>query len=686
MSIPQKKQVFSQSDHFVTGALCIEMGKRMLIDVLFPIDAGPFTYLLPQEIESECRTGIRVLAPFRGTEKVGIVTGFHAPDGVDDKLPLKTIKRILDEEPLIHDNLLMLIKWVGEYYLSKPGMALKNALPSGLFTPNHNILKGDSPKPSASGGLSRGSGFTGRKSGVPEQKALAEINSASSGVFLLHGVRGSGRTEIYLRVIESLEDKGAIVLLPEIALTAQIVDRFRDRFGGKVAFFHSGVSSGERISEWWRIRNGDVRVVLGVRSAVFAPFMNLGLIVVDEEQETSYKQFEGLRYNARDVAVARGRIENIKVILGSATPSIESFYNAQKGRFKYLQLKHRIAPRVQVLDMTKESKKTWSFSDKLLNALKENLSKGRQSLIMLNRRGYSPFLICTDCGYTYKCPACSIILTYHKDTRSLNCHYCGSYLMPGDFCPRCKGTKIRYVGAGTQRVEEELRNLIPQLSLRRMDRDTTRKKLSRYMIIKEMEEKRLDVLLGTQMVVKGGDFHQVTLSAVVFADVALNLPDFRSAERAFQLFSQLAGRGQVSGEVYIQTYEPQHYVFQYVRNHDYKGFYEKEIELRKELSYPPFSKLIRIILGFKNKDSAIKIIKDISNRCSQFTVHSSQGIEILGPAPAPLEKIRNLWRWHLILKGRDSEALRQKALEIIEMLRDIKYVKTQVDVDPIDLM
>ncbi len=679
----------------------------MQADILFPINAEAFTYLVPEELESKIKIGSRVLAPFKKSKKVGVVVGFGTPSNPPltkvgqrgGEIILKPIETVLDEEPLIPENLLKLIKWTGQYYISTSGLALKNAVPSGIFEGKkggRSRITYDDIRPVKILNLNS-----------EQKKALSEIANAQTGAFLLHGVTGSGKTEVYLRAIEALGDKESIVLVPEIALTAQIIDRFRSRFHEKVAFFHSGLSPGERISQWWKIKNGDVKVALGVRSAVFAPFKNLGLIVIDEEHEASYKQFEGLRYSARDVALARAKIEGIRILLGSATPSIETFYHAKKGKLKYLELKHRIEqkpmPRVEIIDMTKEDKRALSYSNKLLSVLKENVSRGRQSLIMLNRRGYSPFLMCTDCGYTYKCPACSITLTYHKDTKTLNCHYCNSYLEPQDFCPECKGTKTKYIGIGTQRIEEELRALIPELSLKRMDRDTTKRKLAHYRIVKDMEEKKIDVLLGTQMVAKGHDFPDVTIAAVVFADVALNLPDFRSSERTFQLFTQLAGRagrGDVAGEVYIQTYEPLHYVFDYVRNHDYDGFYKKEIDLRKELSYPPFGKLIRIILSFKNKDSAVNIIKDISKRIEKiipshppltkggrgdYQVNISE-IEILGPAPAPIEKIRNYWRWHLILKGKNSKSLRHAALGILEITKDIKSVRIDADVDPINLL
>lgn len=668
----------------------------MQVDVLFPINSEAFTYLVPKDTEPKIKIGSRVLAPIKNRDKIGIIvdvdTNPPSPPfskggnkgGLNKQISLKTIKTLIDEEPLIPENLLKLIKWVGQYYISTSGLALKNAIPSAMFTGK----KPGKPRIIPDADIKKPKNFNLT---LEQSKALSEINRAHRGVFLLHGITGSGKTEVYIQAIKSLPgDREAIVLVPEIAITAQMTDRFRSSFGDKVVFFHSGISAGEKTIHWLKMRNGEVRVVLGVRNAVFAPFKKLGLIVIDEEQEASYKQFEGLKYSARDVALARAKLENIKIILGSATPSLETFYNARNGMFKYLELKHRVEqktlPAVEIIDMTAEGKKTLSFSNKLLNALKENTLSGHQSLIMLNRRGYSPFLMCTDCGYTHKCHACSITLTYHKDTKTLNCHHCGSYLRPQNLCPNCKGTKVKYIGAGTQKIEEELRTLIPELSLKRMDRDTTRKKLSHYRIVKDMEAKKIDVLLGTQMVAKGHDFPDVTLSAIVSADVALNLPDFRSAERAFQLFTQLAGRagrGDTPGKAYIQTYEPDHYVFDYVRNHDYKGFFKKEIGLRKDLSYPPFSRLVRVVLSYRNKDVAKKTIKKISERIKMSKIYD---VEILGPAPAPIEKIRNLWRWHFILKGKNAKVLRHATVDILKSIKDIKSVKIDVDVDAINML
>ncbi len=656
----------------------------MLAEILFPINANAFTYLVPGQIKSSIKKGQLVTVPFKSSYKTGMVIGLSHSSSAHSNIVLKPVREILDHNTVIPDNLIKLVKWTGQYYMSTFGLALKNAVPQHLFKGG----KAGKSRITYVSEIKKPKRFTLTHE---QYRSVKDINRARNGVFLLHGVTGSGKTEVYIQTIKALPaNTEAIILVPEIAITSQMIDNFRSHFKDKVVFYHSGISTGEKITSWQKMRNGEVKVVLGVRSAVFAPFKKLGLIIIDEEQETSYKQFEGLRYSARDVALARAKIEDIKVVLGSATPSLETFYNASTGKFKYLQLSHRIdhkpLPEVEVIDMSKEDKKTSLFSDKLLKNLKETVSKGKQSLIMLNRRGYSPFLMCPDCGYSYKCPACSITLTYHKDTGNLKCHYCGSYLIPKTQCPKCSGTKVKYLGAGTQKVEEDLLALIPELSLQRMDRDTTRRKLSHYRIVKQMEEKKLDVLMGTQMVAKGHDFPDVTLSAIVSADVALNLPDFRSGERAFQLFTQLAGRagrGDMPGKTYIQTYEPEHYVFDYVRNHDYNGFFHKEINLRKELLYPPFSRLTRIILSFRNKESAKQTVNIISGRLKKL---DSRGIEVLGPAPAPVEKIRNLWRWHLILKGRGAKTIRQTAHDILETIKDIKGIKVDVDVDPINLL
>ncbi len=441
---------------------------------------------------------------------------------------------------------------------------------------------------------------------------------------------------------------------------------------------------------WQRIRAGLARVVVGVRSAVFAPFPRIGLIVVDEEQEASYKQFEGLRYNARDVALARGKMEGFKVVLGSATPSIEVFHAAKEGRFHYLGLKKRVddrpMPAVEIIDMTKAEKETPALSKRLVDEMRDNSMQGKQSLLLLNRRGYSPYYMCPDCGFTFKCPMCSITLIYHKDTNRLNCHYCGSWLDPGTQCPQCRGVEVKFLGTGTQRVEEELVSLFPELSFQRMDRDTTQRKHAHNKMISRMENREIDVLLGTQMVARGHDFPDVTLAAVISADVALNMPDFRSGERAFQLFTQLAGRagrGQSHGRVLIQTFEPDNYIFNYIRTHDYVNFYEQEIINRKELSYPPYSRLVRIIFSCRRKGEGERLVSKIASGAG---ITGDSSVEVLGPCPAPIEKIKGLWRWHMLLKGGNARALRNAAFRLTVNLEGIKGLKVDIDIDPVNLL
>ncbi|MBI5025880.1 MAG: primosomal protein N' [Nitrospirae bacterium] len=657
--------------------------------VLFPIDSEAFIYVVPQYLASQVKIGARVIVPFKNSKKIGVIVGFENVIKKREGIILKEIEAVLDESPLLSENLIKLIHWVGNYYISTSGVVLKNALPAGVLEGK----KYRKPRVTEYPGLAPQS-WAGREQRLEltteQESALMSITNVDSGVFLLHGVTGSGKTEVYMRAIEALpEGAEALVLVPEIALTSQIVDRFRSHFGEAVAVLHSGLGVGERIKEWWRIRKGEVRVAIGVRSAVFAPFMKLGLIVIDEEHEATYKQSEGLRYNARDVALVRAKIEPYrpKIILGSATPSMEVCFSTRGGPFGnskrvfaesrydregnifYLGLTKRIdsrpMPEVQVLDMKIEEKETPFFSKKIVEALKEAHIKGHQGILMLNRRGYSPFIICGDCGYIYRCPHCSITLTYHKDKRALKCHYCGLSLIPDEKCPKCGGIKFRYIGLGTQRVEEELRELFPELHLRRMDRDTTRRKLSHYRIIKEMENGATNLLIGTQMVARGHDLPSVTVAGIVFADMALNIPDFRSGERAFQLFTQLcgrAGRGLYPGRVFIQTYEPEHYVFEYVKNHDYAGFYKKEINLRRELGYPPFNRLIRIILSSRDKKVFDEIIEDLRFKIKDLKNSKPQAPfklpEILGPVPAPMERLKGYWRWHLLLKGKDSKILR----------------------------
>ncbi|MBL7049649.1 MAG: primosomal protein N' [Nitrospira sp.] len=663
----------------------------MYVDVLFPINFEPFTYAVPDELRGAVKVGVRVSVPFKNGTKTGIVTALvrELPDRLrinknGRKVVMKSVIAVLDDSPFLHEKLLKLIQWTSEYYMSTSGMALKNAVPSAFFQgkkPGKSRIKIDEESGSAPAIVLN----------KEQQAALNAINADEGGVFLLYGVTGSGKTEVYIEAVMALEEgQQALMLVPEIAITAQMVDRFRRRFKEDVVFFHSAMSVGERMTSWTRMRNGDARIAVGVRSAVFAPFPELTMIIVDEEQESSYKQFEGLRYNARDVALARGQLEGLKVILGSATPSLESFYNADIGKFHFIELTARVEgrplPVIEIIDMSTADKETFSLSKKLMSELRQNVEDGNQSILMLNRRGYSPFFICAECGHSYKCPACSITLIYHKDTNTLNCHYCNSHLKTPAHCPECDAEKVKYLGTGTQRAEEDIVTLIPELSFTRMDRDTTGNKLSHYKLVKDMEQGRTDILLGTQMIAKGHDFPDVTLAAVISADIALNMPDFRSGERAFQLFTQLAGRagrGNIPGRAYIQTYEPDHYAFEYVIDHNYRKFYDNEIQMRKELGYPPFNRLLRIIFSFRTKAQGQSIASALTGIVRKI---KHRNIEILGPAPAPVEKIKSLWRWHIILKGQNAKSLREVADSIHTRLAEMKEIRIDIDVDPVNLM
>jgi primosomal protein N' (replication factor Y) len=525
---------------------------------------------------------------------------------------------------------------------------------------------------------------------------LKGIRSKRFSPFLIYGVTGSGKTEIYLRAIEEVLTQGreAIVLVPEISLTPQLLSRFKDRFGENLALLHSGMGRGERYDQWRRIWKGEVKIAMGARSAVFAPFRNVGIIIVDEEHDPSYKQEEKLKYHARDVAVVRAKQAEASLLLGSATPSLESFYNVEKGKFKLLNLPERIEgkplPKVEVVDMKKEGS---LLSEELKAALKKNIEDKKQSLLFLNRRGFANFILCPDCGHTFKCPNCSVTLTYHLQDRSLRCHYCDYRIQaPGD-CPKCQGHRLQGMGIGTERLEQEIRTLFPETQVGRMDRDTTSRRKSHLQILKRLESGSIDILVGTQMIVKGHDFPNVTFVGVVSADTSLHFPDFRSSERTFQLLTQVAGRagrGEVFGEVVIQTFNPDHYSILRAKDHDYVGFYQEEIQFRKALEYPPFSRFINFRLA-GNSEKRTKAMAEEMGRIGQALLKKGYGkaIEILGPSAAPFAKMRGKFRWQMLAKGKISTLLHQftKGLASrMEVQLRGKGVHLDIDVDPVFIL
>src|SRR5436305_8712104 len=502
------------------------------------------------------------------------------------------------------------------------------------------------------------------------EKPLKENRYAA---FLLHGVTGSGKTEIYIRAMRAalLQGRTAMMLVPEIALTPVFSRRLRAHFGDQVAIFHSSLTTGERFDEWSRLNRGEARVVIGTRSAYFATASKLGLVVIDEEHETSYRQQESPYYNGRDTGVVRASREGAVVVLGSATPSLESFHNARNGKYTYLRLAQRIAnramARAEMIDMREvfaHQGRPEVFSEELLAAIEETHARNEQSIILLNRRGYSSFVLCRSCGESIHCPNCDVTLTYHRSEMSIICHYCNHRRAAPTHCPSCQGKYIYYVGEGTEQIEEMLQKSFPKLRIARLDRDTTsRRKLFERAIL-EFGAGDLDMLVGTQMLAKGHDFPNVTLVGVVSVDAGLALPDFRSAERTFQLITQVAGRagrGQRAGRVLIQTYHPYHYALRHASAQDYAGFYQEEIRHRKSLSYPPFVALASLLIHGEDLTRTQATAAELKRALEE--ANTDRACRILGPAPAPLARLRGEHRIQILIKSRSRPRLR----EIIDM-------------------
>ena len=528
------------------------------------------------------------------------------------------------------------------------------------------------------------------------ERITESIDSERSETFLLFGITGSGKTEIYLRTMEKVLAKGrsVLILVPEISLTPQLWGRLRARFGENVAVWHSQMPDSQRYDIWRSIRKGKTRIVLGARSAVFAPLDNLGLIIVDEEHEPSYKQEEPRPYyNARDIAIVRGKLAKATVILGSATPSVESFYNAQIGKYTLLRLPERVPgsklPNVTIVDMKveRENKNFDSFSASLKEKIIQNWKAGKNTILLLNRRGYASYIQCPNCGWTDKCPNCNIPLTYHIKNYELVCHWCGYKKRAPERCPECGYENIRLKGRGTERVERDLQSLLEDIPAIRLDHDTSREQNSPAEFLKQFIETPGAVLVGTQMVSKGLDIPEVALVGVISADTGLNFPDFRASERTFQLLTQVAGRAGRTGdkgEVIIQTYYPEASPIQFALKQDYERFYEREIKEREELSYPPFIRIIRVVASGKETPLVRNTIWEIRKKVGRLARESSLRINILGPAPAHIEKLRGRFRWNFLIKTRSVF----RTLELLKLtVKNIpRRVKVKVDVDPVNLL
>ncbi len=560
-----------------------------------------------------------------------------------------------------------------------------------------------------------------------------------SSTFLLHGVTGSGKTEIYLQAIAyALEQgKGAIVLVPEISLTPQTVERFKARFSSGplqtlVAVLHSHLSAGERHDEWHKIRQGRARIVIGARSAIFAPVEPLGLVIVDEEHEHTYKQEEAPRYHARDVAIMRGQMEGAVVVLGSATPSLESYFNCKKGKFTLLDLPERVdnqkMPYVRVVDMRQAAQKEKGaliFSPQLKEAMQQRLERGEQTILFLNRRGYSSSLQCPKCGFVATCPNCSLSLTFHRQEQKLRCHICGHHEPVPKVCPeeKCKNPAIRYAGLGTQKVEDTLNKLFPKARVTRMDADTMKRKDDYRTILGDFRVGKIDILIGTQMIAKGLHFPNVTLVGIIYADLALHQPDFRAGERTFQLLTQVAGRagrGDIEGEVFVQAFTPFHPAIQFARRHDFVGFYDQELEFREQLKYPPYSRVALLTLKGRNEEkvkfsadhlrrelekiwgsalasgAVVSAPADEAELFGESAKKDTRGacapqknlfrdLIIAGPAPAPLLKAETYYRYQIMLRTQRMSALSQRLAQIIQSLALPEDVTLAVDIDPVSL-
>ncbi|HET9695224.1 MAG TPA: primosomal protein N', partial [Terriglobales bacterium] len=526
-----------------------------------------------------------------------------------------------------------------------------------------------------------------------QRDAFNEIREAALAskfsVSLLHGVTGSGKTAVYLAAMREVLDAGraAIMLVPEIGLTPAAAAQLHDTFGDQVAILHSGLTDDERAEQWHRIRRREARIVVGTRSAVFAPVFDLALLVVDEEHDTSYKQEETPRYHARDVAIMRAKMSNAAVVLGSATPSLESYYNAQS-KYRLITMPNRVEerplPEVEIIDMRDEFKDTGEeqlISRRLTEEITDRLDRHEQVMVLLNRRGYAPIVLCRTCGNTVQCKNCDIPMTHHKGARRIECHYCGYAERVPEKCPKCSSEYVYFLGAGSEKLEEHLHGMFPRARIARIDRDTIRGRHDFERVLSSMQAGDVDLVVGTQMIAKGHDFPGVTLVGVVGADTALKFPDFRAAERTFQLLTQVAGRagrGSTPGRVVLQTYFPDHYAVQFAAKHDYSGFYEKEIKFRGWMKYPPFAALANILIRCDELDDALKYSGWIGH---WFKENQPPAVKVMGPAPAPVVRLKREYRYHFILKSESREKMNGAIRAMLAFAWTKKIPRTNIIVD-----
>lgn len=701
-----------------------------------------FDYIVPFEYIENIKIGMRVKVPFASRELEGFV--LDLVNSTDDNYELKEIISIVDTEPILNNELLHLGQFMSKKYFSTLISCYQTMLPKALkaqnkTTINKKMIKyvelcsnsfpklkpnqekiveylriNGKVKKEEVNKISVSGVNTLIKNGIIIESLIEEyrlvtkdINKeketfkltveqqeaknkilfqTQSSVFLLHGVTGSGKTVVYMEIVEEMLNRGkdSIFLVPEISLTPQMVYHFKSRFGDEVAVLHSRLSEGEKYDEYRKIVEGKVHIVVGARSAVFAPFKNLGAIIIDEEHTTSYKQDNNPKYSAIEIAIERAKNNNAIVILGSATPSLETYARSIKGLYTLVELKHRVntnnLPLVEIVDMSKEKHRGSIFSSRLITEVNKRLEEHEQIILLLNRRGYSSFITCSNCGYTAKCPHCDITLTYHKTSNTLRCHYCGYADKMNDICPSCGEKAIKTLGTGTEKVEEEIKKVF-NARVVRMDLDTTSKKGSHEKIITAFKNHEYDILLGTQMIAKGLDFSNVTLVGVINADTSLMIPNYRSNEYTFQLLMQTAGRsgrGEKKGSVIIQTFNPEHYAITLASKHDYIDFFKQEMEVRRKLSYPPYYYLIYIkVIGKDYNKISIE-----SNKIASILTRELKNSKILGPTTCSVFKLNGLFRFGIIIKYKKEEKMEEVLQSLVNHYKGNQTVKVDIDVNP----
>jgi primosomal protein N' (replication factor Y) len=654
-----------------------------------------FTYRVPPGLAGDLAPGVPVEVPFRGRTARGVVMELSGATALEQ---VRDVGRVLGA-PVLSPHLLALASWVADYYLAPPGEVVAAALPGG----NEGFARSLARRHAAEDRALR-MAIPDRVTLTPAQRGAVEAVEAATAAggferFLLHGVTASGKTEVYLRGARAAREAGGqtLVLVPEIALATQVVAQFRRRFGDRVATLHSYLPVGTRRRHWELARRGALDVVVGARSAVFAPLPALRLIVVDEEHEPAYKQSEQLRYHGRDVAVRRAQMLGVPVVLGSATPSLETLANAARGRYRRLVLPERVdrrrLPTVRVVDLRREGSGPGVLSPPLRAAVGERLARKEQVLLWLNRRGHSHHLQCRGCGHTPECPRCDISLTLHVSPRELRCHYCDHREPAPDACPSCRRPLLRYGGAGTQRAERELAAAFPSARVQRLDLDVARARRGPGETLERFARGDADILLGTQMIAKGLDFPRVTLVGVLDADVALHLPDFRAGERTYQLLVQVAGRagrGRTPGEVIVQTCTPDHPAIAAMAaeraDEGEREFRKRELAERREAGYPPFTRLVTLLVDGPDaaqvEAAATELAAHVRDRAGE------RDVTVLGPAPQPLARLRGRHRWHVLLKSADSRLLRDLAASALALsdAPDRRSVRVIADVDPIEVL